>query len=173
MDACTLAIYLANHKNTIPAGWINPCMHQWNILTSKSKRFNPYISWFVLLIIMPAKVGIKSFRFARVLHLCMHGFTYPAGIVFVWLARLASLLLVSLLPFYYSSGYSSGSRTPVFCDIRPALPVLRLHVIICVSWLLSRAREVPLGDWIRQYCVTLTQSRVIFINQRKHLLELN
>ena len=72
-------------------------------------------------------------------------------------------------------------------DIRPAAGrqfsvifvrhFLRLHVIIFVSWLFSRAREVLLGDRIRQYCVTprvtLTQSRVIFINHRKHLLELN
>ena len=33
---------------------------------SKSTRFNPYIGWLVLHIIMPVKVGIKSCRFARI-----------------------------------------------------------------------------------------------------------
>ena len=52
--------------------------------SSKSTRFNPYFGWIVLLMIIIAKVGIKSCRFARVcfiyaymdvptqLELCLH-----------------------------------------------------------------------------------------------------
>ena len=37
---------------------------------------NPYVGWFVLLIIMPAKIGIKSCRFARECVLFVHAWMY-------------------------------------------------------------------------------------------------
>ena len=46
-------------------------IHACSILSSKSTRFNPYFGRFVLLIIVPAKVDIKSCRFARECATCM------------------------------------------------------------------------------------------------------
>ena len=46
-------------------------MHVRSTLSSKSTRFNPYFGRFVLLIIIPTKVGIKSCRFAREYATCM------------------------------------------------------------------------------------------------------
>ena len=72
-----LAIYtVAVHANTIPAGWVYPCMHKWNTLSSTCTRFNPYFGWFVLLITMPAKVGIKSCRLARECVSFVHAWMY-------------------------------------------------------------------------------------------------
>ena len=49
-------------------GSLHPCTNE----THSKERFNPYFGWFVLLIIIPAKVGIKSVE--NVFLLCMHGY---------------------------------------------------------------------------------------------------
>ena len=43
--------------------YIHVCINETH--SNKSTRFNPYFGWIVLLMIIPAKVGIKSCRFAR------------------------------------------------------------------------------------------------------------
>ena len=49
----------------------------------QSTRFNPYFGWFVLLIIMSAKVGITLVDLLEnVFPLCIHGCNYLARIVF-------------------------------------------------------------------------------------------
>ena len=61
--------------------YIHACTNETHSLPNLQDLITTF-GWFVLLIVMPAKV-IKSCRFAReCVHLCMHGCNYPAGIVF-------------------------------------------------------------------------------------------
>ena len=53
-------------KAQLPLGrYIHLCLNETPSLYSKSTRLNPYFNWIVLLIIIPAKKGIKSCKFAR------------------------------------------------------------------------------------------------------------
>ena len=60
--------------------YIHVCLNE----THSLARFNPYFGWIVQLLIIPAKVGIKSCRFAyfySVFHLSIHGCIYSAEVL--------------------------------------------------------------------------------------------
>ena len=76
--------------------YIHVCINETH--SSKSTRFNPYFGWIVLLMIISAKVGIKSCRFARECVSFMHTWMYlPRWSCVYMISEIASLLLVSLL----------------------------------------------------------------------------
>ena len=54
--------------------YVHVAMHKWNILSSKSTRFNPYFGRYNYKQQNPAKVGIKSCRFAREYVSFMHSY---------------------------------------------------------------------------------------------------
>ena len=65
LQAALAISFVRSYKHNFSC--VGTSMHaQIDTLSTKSAKFNPYVGgWFVLLIIMPAKVGIKSCRFAR------------------------------------------------------------------------------------------------------------
>ena len=54
---------------------------------------------------------------------------------------------------YVGSGYSSGSRTELFCDIRPALPVCarEVHLSLCNELIMAQPRCFRVGDVFSSY----------------------
>ena len=62
--------------------YIHACTNETRSLANIQDLIPSYIGWFVLMIIIAAKVGIKSCRFAGECVLLVHGSNYPAGIVF-------------------------------------------------------------------------------------------